>query len=326
MTDSGKIIALGGSARDPLGVIQIDLNDNSTKTLRASRELSIDPGYISIPRHMSFPTTDGLDAYALYYPPKNNDFQGAPGERPPLIVQSHGGPTASARQVFDPEIQYWTSRGFAVVDVDYGGSTGYGREYRERLTGRWGIVDVEDCTNAALYLVARGRVDRRHIVIHGGSAGGYTTLACLVFKHIFAAGASYYGVSDLVSLATDTHKFESHYLDKLIGPYPAAKATYDERSPLVHARDMRVPVIFFQGLDDMIVPPNQAQMMVDALHVHGIPSAYLTFAGEGHGFRGATAIKRSIEAELYFYSRVLGLDVADSIEPVIIVDSLLLTH
>jgi dipeptidyl aminopeptidase/acylaminoacyl peptidase len=326
LTDSGDLIALGASASDPLAVLRIDLADGATRVVRTSRELSIDPAYISTPRHFSFPTTDGLEAYALYYPPKNQDFQGAPGERPPLIVQSHGGPTANARQIFDPEIQFWTSRGFAVVDVDYGGSTGYGRAYRERLNGRWGIVDVDDCTNAALHLASRGRVNPRHMVIHGGSAGGYTTLACLVFRHVFAAGASYFGVSDLAALAADTHKFESRYLDRLIGPYPEAKEVYEARSPLKHASDLKVPVIFFQGLDDRIVPPNQAQMMVDALHVHGIPAAYLTFAGEGHGFRGAEAITRSIEAELYFYSRVLDLTVSDTIEPVPIVDSLLLIH
>lgn len=325
-TVTGELIALAGSARDPLALVRIDPTDGATSIIRASRELNIDAAYISTPRHITFPTNDGLEAYALYYPPKNKDFQSAPGERPPLIVQSHGGPTANARQLFDPEIQYWTSRGFAIVDVDYGGSTGYGRAYRERLAGKWGIVDVDDCTNVATYLSARGRVDRRRMVIHGGSAGGYTTLACLTFRRAFSAGASYYGVSDLTSLAKDTHKFESRYLDKLVGPYPEAEAIYSERSPLFHARDLKSPVIFFQGLEDMIVPPAQAQMMVDALHVHGVPAAYLTFEGEQHGFRKASTIIRSIEAELYFYSRVLDIRLSEVIEPVEIVDASLLIH
>lgn len=325
-TSQGQLVALAGSARDPLALVRIDPADGATTVIRSSRDLTIDPSYISTPRHMTFPTNDGLDAYALYYPPKNKDFQSAPGERPPLIVQSHGGPTANARQLFDPEIQYWTSRGFAVVDVDYGGSTGYGRAYRERLAGKWGIVDVDDCTNVATHLAERGRVDRRRMVIHGGSAGGYTTLACLTFRSVFSAGASYFGVSDLASLARDTHKFESRYLDKLVGPYPEEETTYTERSPLFHARDLKCPVIFFQGLEDMIVPAPQAQLMVDALHTHGVPAAYLTFEGEQHGFRKASTIIRSIEAELYFYSRVLDITLSEEIEPVEIFDASLLIH
>lgn len=326
LTDNQHLVSTAGSASVPLAIVSIDPSDYTTTVIRQSREMNIDPGYISTPRHLTFPTSGGESAYALYYSPKNKDFQGAPGERPPLIVQSHGGPTSNARQLFDPEIQFWTSRGFAVVDVDYGGSTGYGRAYRERLTGKWGITDVDDCTNVAEYLAKRGRVDHRRMVIHGGSAGGYTTLACLTFRSTFSAGASYYGVSDLASLATDTHKFESRYLDKLVGPYPEAQAIYRERSPLEHARELKQPVIFFQGLEDEIVPPSQAERMVDALHTHGIPAAYLAFAGEQHGFRNAATIIRAIEAELYFYGRVLGFSPADKIEPVTIFDDSLLIH
>lgn len=321
-----RLVALAGSATSPLAIIRVDVTDGTTTTLAKSRELQIDPGYISTPRHLRFPTSDGLEAFALYYPPKNADFQGAPGERPPLIVQSHGGPTASARHVFDPEIQFWTSRGFAVVDVDYGGSSGYGRAYRDRLNGKWGIVDVDDCTNVATYLADRGRVDRRRLIIHGGSAGGYTTLSCLTFRNIFAAGASYFGVSDLAALASDTHKFESRYLDKLVGRLPEDQDIYRERSPLYHARNLKCPVIFFQGLEDAVVPPPQAENMVAALHNQGVPAAYVTFEGEQHGFRKATSIIRSIEAELYFYSRVLDFAIADDIAPVEIADSSLLIH
>ncbi len=320
LTSSGALVALGASAGTPLGVISMDYSSGEITTIRSSRSLSIDPGYLSLPRHFAFPTSDGAQAYALYYAPKNIDFQGAPGERPPLIVQSHGGPTANARQLFDPEIQFWTSRGFALIDVDYGGSTGYGRAYRERLNGKWGVVDVEDCANAARYLIDRGRVDPRRIAIHGGSAGGYTTLACLTFTRVFEVGASYYGVSDPALLAEETHKFESRYLDRLIGPYPEMRDRYNERSPLHHSRELRSPVIFFQGLDDKIVPPNQAERLIDALHFTGIPTAYIAFPGEGHGFRGAEAITQSIEAELYFYSRVLDIEVADTLNPIPISD------
>ncbi len=321
-----QIIALAGSALDPLAVVAIDPNTGETRVLKRSRQMSLDAGYISSPRHMTFATTGDEEAHALYYPPKNRDYQGAPGERPPLIVQSHGGPTASARQLFDPTIQYWTSRGFAVVDVDYGGSSGYGRAYRERLSGRWGIVDVDDCTNAALTLAKRGRVDRRRLIIHGSSAGGYTTLACMTFRSVFAVGASYYGISDLSALARETHKFESHYVDRLIGRWPEEESTYRERSPLFHARQLKCPVIFFQGLEDRVVPPEQAEVMVAALHTHGVPSAYIAFEGEQHGFRGAASIIRSIEAELYFYGQVLDIEVADDIEPVEIADASLLIH
>ncbi|HUY07575.1 MAG TPA: S9 family peptidase [Acidimicrobiales bacterium] len=322
----GRIVALAGSAGDPLAVVAIDPANNDTSVLRKSRKMNIDPGYISTPRHFIFPTTGGLEAHALFYPPKNRDFQGSPGERPPLIVQIHGGPTAGTRQLFDPEIQYWTSRGFAVVDVDYGGSSGYGRAYRERLEGQLGIVDVDDCTNAALALAERGRVDRRRLIIHGGSAGGYTTLACMTFRDVFAVGASYFGISDLSALARDTHKFESRYLDRLVGPYPEDEAIFAERSPLFHARELKCPVIFFQGLEDAIVPPVQAEEMVEALHTHGVPAAYIAYEGEQHGFRKQASIIRSVEAELYFYGRVLDIDIADDIEPVEIRDASLLIH
>jgi dipeptidyl aminopeptidase/acylaminoacyl peptidase len=239
-----------------------------------------------------------------------------PDQRPPLLVLSHGGPTSATQARLSLGIQYWTSRGFAVVDVNYGGSTGYGRAYRQRLNGQWGIVDVDDCVNAARYLVGRGDADPRRLGIRGGSAGGYTTLCALVFRDEFGAGASYYGVADCEALATDTHKFESRYLDSLIGPYPAAKDVYYARSPIHFADRLSCPTIFFQGLEDRVVPPDQAERMVEVLRARGVPVAYLAFEGEQHGFRRAENIKRSLEAELYFYSRVFGFDIADPVEPV----------
>jgi len=239
-------------------------------------------------------------------------------ERPPLLVKSHGGPTGSTSTVFNLKIQYWTSRGFAVLDVNYGGSTGYGREYRERLKGQWGIVDVDDCANGANYLAESGLVDGDRLVIDGGSAGGYTTLAALTFRKVFKAGASFYGVSDLAALAQDTHKFEARYLDGLIGPYPEAEALYRERSPIYATDRLSCPVIFFQGDEDKIVPPNQAEMMVNALRAKKLPVAYVLFAGEQHGFRQAANIKRTLDGEFYFYAKVFGFAMADEVEPVAI--------
>jgi dipeptidyl aminopeptidase/acylaminoacyl peptidase len=245
------------------------------------------------------------NAYAWYYAPRNPAFTAPAQELPPLIVKSHGGPTAAASSILDLHTQYWSSRGYAVLDVDYGGSTGYGREYRDRLHQAWGIVDVEDCTNAAKWLVEHKKADSARVAITGGSAGGYTTLCALVFGTFFKIGASYYGVGDLEALVRDTHKFESHYLDWLIGKYPETRAMYQARSPINHTDKLSVPVIFLQGEEDRVVPPNQAEMMVKALRSKGLPLAYLLFSGEQHGFRRAENIKRALDAELYFYSSLL---------------------
>ena len=237
-------------------------------------------------------------------------------EKPPLLVKSHGGPTSAAYALLTFNIQYWTSRGIGVLDVNYGGSSGYGTEYRRRLNGTWGVVDVDDCVNGARFLADQGKVDGNRLMIDGGSAGGYTTLCALTFRDVFKAGASYYGVSDLEALELDTHKFESKYSDGLVGPYPGRRDLYIERSPIHFADQLSCPVIFFQGLEDKVVPPNQAEMMVDALRKKGVPVAYVPFAGEQHGFRKAENIKRSLDGELYFYSRVFGFELADEIEPV----------
>jgi dipeptidyl aminopeptidase/acylaminoacyl peptidase len=312
----GQAVCLAGSATEPPIIIEISTTSLETSILKRSTELHIDEGYLSIAQPIEFPTEGGLQAHAFYYPPKNKDFQAPPGERPPLMVISHGGPTGSTTGTLNLAIQYWTSRGFAVVDVNYGGSTGYGRAYRLRLNGQWGIVDVDDCINAARYLVEQGLVDPERVAIRGGSAGGYTTLCALTFRDFFKAGASYFGVSDPAALARDTHKFESRYLDNLIGPYPEQEELYIARSPIHHARRLACPVIFFQGLEDKVVPPSQAETMFEAVRANEQPTAYLAFEGEQHGFRQAQNIKRTLDAELYFYSKIFNFDLAQPVEPV----------
>ena len=313
---SKRVVFRASSPTESTAIVQLDLTTNELSILRRSSELTIDRSYLSSPETIEFPTADGQKAYALFYAPRNSDYTAPPGEKPPLLVKSHGGPTAAASSSLNLGIQYWTSRGIAVLDVNYGGSTGYGREYRQRLDGQWGIVDVDDCVFGARYLVERGEVDGEALAISGGSAGGYTTLCALTNRNTFKAGASYYGVSDLEALARDTHKFESRYLDRLVGAYPQQRQLYQERSPIHFTDRLACPVIFFQGLEDRVVPPSQAEAMVEALRAKGLPVAYVPFAGEQHGFRSAQNIKRSLEGELFFYSRVLGFELAQSVERV----------
>jgi dipeptidyl aminopeptidase/acylaminoacyl peptidase len=312
---TGQVVFRAGSPTTPAAIVRLDLESRKTENLRQSNSLRIDSGYLSVPEAIEFPTTDGLTAHGFYYPPKNRDYSAPENERPPLLVKSHGGPTSAAATALSLHIQYWTSRGIAVLDVNYGGSSGYGREYRERLKGTWGIVDVDDCANGAKYLVNRGEVDPERLMITGGSAGGYTTLCALTFRDTFKAGASHYGVSDAEALTKETHKFESRYLDKLFGPYPERRDIYHDRSPINFTERLACPVIFFQGLEDRVVPPNQAELMVTALKEKGVPVAYVAFPGEQHGFRQAQNIKRSLEGELYFYSQVFGFELADPVEP-----------
>jgi dipeptidyl aminopeptidase/acylaminoacyl peptidase len=311
-----RALYIGGSPTSASSVVLLDLGSGRREVLRATAQAEIDPRYISVAEPISFPTSDGRTAHALFYRPTNPDFDGLPTERPPLVVMSHGGPTSAAWGGLDLEKQLFTSRGFAVVDVDYGGSVGYGREYMRRLDGNWGVVDVEDCINAARHLAERGEVDGARMTITGGSAGGFTTLAALVFHDVFACGASHYGVGDLEALARDTHKFESRYLDRLVGPYPAAAAVYQERSPIHSCQRLSVPLIVLQGKDDKVVPPAQAESLVAVLRERHIPHAYLLFEGEGHGFRQAANIRRALEAELSFYAQVFGFELADRLEPV----------
>jgi dipeptidyl aminopeptidase/acylaminoacyl peptidase len=312
----GQVFFLGGSPTTPPELVQLDLATGQVAVVRRSREATIDASYFSVAQPIEFPTEGGLTAHGFYYAPRNPGFVGPENERPPLRVISHGGPTGGTTAVLRYDIQYWTSRGVAVLDVNYGGSTGYGRAYRERLKGQWGLVDVADCVNGARYLAARGLVDGARLAIAGGSAGGFTTLAALTFYDTFRAGASYFGVSDLEALARDTHKFESRYLDGLVGPYPERRDLYLARSPIYHTDRLACPMILFQGLEDPVVPPNQAEMMVEAVRVRNLPVAYLTFPGEQHGFRKAENNMRALEAELYFYSRIFGFDLAEAIEPV----------
>ena len=314
----GQVVFRSGSPSDVVAMRRIDLETSKFEVLRRANNIEIDSAYFSVPRAIEFPTEGGLNAHAFFYQPQNPEYRTPDNESPPLIVKSHGGPTSAATTALALSIQYWTSRGFAVLDVNYGGSTGYGRKYRERLNDRWGIVDVDDCVNGARYLVERGEVDGNRLIITGGSAGGYTTLCALTFRDTFKAGASHFGVSDAEALARDTHKYESRYLDGLLGPYPEHRDIYFERSPINFTERLSCPVIFFQGLEDKVVPPDQAERMVDALRAKGIPVAYLAFAGEQHGFRQAKNIKRALDGELYFYSRVFGFELAEPVEPVTI--------
>ncbi|NIN67269.1 MAG: prolyl oligopeptidase family serine peptidase [Anaerolineae bacterium] len=312
----GRAVFAAGSPSEPPSLVELDVTTGQMEVLHCSSDVVIEEGYLTYPRAIEFPTEHGLTAHALYYPPQNRQYVAPAGERPPLIVMSHGGPTSSTWTTRRLEVQYWTSRGMGVLDVNYGGSTGYGRAYRERLKGRWGVVDVDDCVNGALHLVKGGEVDGDRLAIRGSSAGGYTTLCALTFRDVFSAGASYYGVSDVEALAKETHKFESRYLDSLIGPYPEQRELYEERSPIHFAERLSCPVIFFQGLEDHVVPPSQAELMVNALRAKGVPVAYIAFEGEQHGFRRAETIKRTLDAELYFYSRIFGFDLAEPVEPV----------
>jgi len=311
-----RVVFIGASSTEPTSVVSLNLATKKLEVLRRSREIAVDAGYLADPRAIEFPTKGGLTAHGHFYPPRNRDYVAPANERPPLVVMSHGGPTSSSSASLKYSIQYWTSRGIAVLEVNYGGSSGYGRAYRERLKGQWGIVDVDDCLNGARYLVAGGEVDGNRLAIRGGSAGGYTTLCALTFRDVFKAGASHYGISDLEALAKDTHKFESRYLDGLIGPYPERRNLYVERSPIHFTDRLACPMILFQGLEDKVVPPNQAEKMVEAVRAKNLPVAYLTFEGEQHGFRKGENIKRVLEAELYFYSKVFNFELADPVEPV----------
>jgi dipeptidyl aminopeptidase/acylaminoacyl peptidase len=317
------VVVVAGSPTAEPGVHRVDVTTSVVETLRRPRDLGLEPAQISVPEHIAFDSVDGSGAtrraYAQFYPPASAEFTGPDGERPPLLVQIHGGPTSAAVPVLSVGVQYWTSRGFAVVDVNYGGSTGYGRAFRQELLGEWGVIDVADCLAAARRLAEQDRVDGDRLCIRGGSAGGFTTLAALAREDTpFAAGADHFGVADLEALAADTHKFESRYLDRLVGPYPEARDVYVERSPIHHVERFTRPLIVLQGAEDEVVPPNQSEMIVDALRARGTPVAYLLFEGEQHGFRRAENIRRALDSELSFYAQVLGftLPAEEGIDPV----------
>ena len=313
---SGQLFFQAGSPTTPLEILSYDLSKKKLSSIQKSQELNIENGYISKPQTIEFPTENNKTAFAFYYPPANKDFQGPGNELPPLIVKSHGGPSSHSSSVLNPETQFWTSRGFAFVDVNYGGSTGHGREYRKRLDRNWGTVDVDDCCNAAKFLYENHLVDKNRLAIRGGSAGGYTTLASLAFTDMFKAGASYFGVSDLEAMATFTHKFEARYLDSLVGIYPQEKERYQKYSPICHLDKFSCPVIFLQGDEDKIVPPEQSEMMYEKLLKKGIPTAYLLFEKEQHGFRMSENIQKAVESELYFYAKIFHFSLADEIDPI----------
>jgi dipeptidyl aminopeptidase/acylaminoacyl peptidase len=313
----GEAVYIAATPSTEVHVVAVAVDSGAVAVLVPPRDLGLDASWCSAPEPIEFPTAGGVTAHALLYPPTNPNVVAPAGERPPLLVMIHGGPTAAARPMLQLSRQYWTSRGFAVVDVNYRGSTGYGRSYRDLLRGQWGVADVEDCAAVCAFLVARGDADPARLCIRGGSAGGFTTLAALAFHDVFAAGASHYGVADLGVLAEETHKFESRYLDGLVGPWPEARATYEARSPIFHTDRIDRPLAVFQGLDDTVVPPNQAEMIVAALRAKGVPVAYVPFEGEQHGFRQAPNIRAALDGELSFYAQVLGfaLPVDEGIVP-----------
>ena len=311
-----RVVFPAASPTQPSAVIELDTESGERHVLRRSTDMELDEHYIAVAQAVEFPGTGGQTSHGFYYAPTNPDYEGPEGELPPLVVLVHGGPTAHVTTALDLEIQLFTSRGIAVIDLNYGGSTGYGREYRDRLRGTWGVVDVEDSAAAVRYLAERGEVDPARVQLTGGSAGGYTTLMALAVRDEFSSGASYFGVADLVTFHAETHKFESHYDDYLVGPWPEAMEMYRERSPVMHADSISDPLLLLQGLDDKVVPPSQSEVIVEALKRRGIPYAYIAFAGEGHGFRKAENIKRAADAHLSFLGQVSGFEPADEIEPI----------
>ncbi|WP_206673442.1 prolyl oligopeptidase family serine peptidase [Pseudactinotalea terrae] len=315
-----RVVFVGSHPRRPGAVVELELAEGTTTVLATSTSITLDDASVSEAESVSWDAGAGAEAHGFYYPPTLAGTTGPEGELPPLLVMIHGGPTAATSPGFSPGVQYWTTRGFAVLDVNYGGSTGYGRAYRERLDASWGVVDVADCASGAAAMAAGGRADAARLAIRGGSAGGFTTLAALAFTDTFAAGTSKYGIGDLAALAAQTHKFEARYLDRLVGPYPEAEAVYTERSPLHHVERITAPVLLQQGSEDRVVPPSQSSGMAEALRARDVPVAYVEFAGEGHGFRGAEAITRALETELAFYGQVLGFEPAGDL-PTLVLDA-----
>lgn len=311
--DSQHIAAIAGASKSPLAIVSIDIASAKATTLRSAAKSPLPADAISAAVPIDFPSAHGRTAHAFYYAPTNPHYQGTAGSLPPLLALVHGGPTAQSSAALRSGVQYWTSRGFAVVDVNYGGSSGYGRAYRRELNGNWGVVDAEDVIAAVRFLIDTHRADPKRTAISGGSAGGYTVLVALSTSDVFRAGADYFGVSDMTALARDTHKFESRYLDSLIGPLPQAQSVYDSRSPLNHLDGFKVPVLVLQGAEDPIVPPNQSQRIVEALRARHIPVAYVLYPGEGHGFRKPENIINSLQAELAFYGQVFGFKPADQL-------------
>ena len=311
-----RVVCIAGATSGPRSVTELNVETGRGCILKRANPVILDKGYISRAEPVSFATEGGMTGHAFYFAPVNRDVRPVSGDRPPLLVMSHGGPTGAADESFALSVQFWTTRGFAVLDVNYRGSTGFGSAYRRSLNGGWGVVDVDDCCNGARWLVEQGLADGERMAIRGSSAGGFTTLCALAFRDIFRAGASYYGIGDLAALVAETHKFESRYDQSLIGPPEVQSKAFRDRSPIHHLASLSCPVILFQGTEDKVVPPSQAESMVAALRAKKSPVAYIAFPGEGHGFRRAPNIQRALEAELYFYGRVFGFTPADEIEPI----------
>jgi dipeptidyl aminopeptidase/acylaminoacyl peptidase len=311
-----RVVLAGGSPTKRPEVVELDVRSGSHEVLRLPTERELDRGYVSIGVPIDFEGADGLTSHAFYYAPTNRDYSGPEDELPPLVVHVHGGPTAHVTNALELSLQLFTSRGVAVVDLNYSGGTGYGREYQDRLRGRWGEIDIEDSAAVVRFLADRGDIDPARVQITGGSAGGYTTLMAMAVRDEFSSGVSYFGVADLVSFHDDTHKFESHYDEYLVGPWPDAIDLYRERSPIAHADSISRPLLLLQGLDDKVVPPSQSEVIVDALKRRGIPYAYIAFEGEGHGFRKAENVRRATEAHLSFLAQVSGFELADEFEPI----------
>lgn len=307
-----KIYCIAGSTSNPYCLIEVDVESKQVVIIKDTKGSDIDEGYISEPKTITFPTEDNKVAHGYLYLPKNKDYSAPPGTLPPLLVKAHGGPTSSTSPAFDLGKQFFTSRGVAILDVNYRGSTGFGMHYRKELDNNWGKVDVEDCCNGAMYVTnSMKAADVDKLCIDGGSAGGFTTLACLTQRNLFKAGASKYGVSDLEALIRDTHKFESRYIDSMVGPYPECKELYVERSPINSAEKLNCPMIFFQGDEDKIVLPNQSEKMFEVLKKKGLTCAYVLFEGEQHGFRKSENIKATLEGEFCFFGKVFGYKPAD---------------
>ena len=315
-TSSNNAYFIASGPQEAKCVVKLDISSGDTEILKSFAAGDFDKAELSQAQVISYPTSNGQVAFGNFYAPTNVLYKASENELPPLIVKCHGGPTSQASTGLDLSIQFWTNRGYAVFDVNYRGSSGFGRAYRQSLNGQWGKYDLDDCISGAQYLADQKMVDRNRLIIRGGSAGGYTVLAALTFSRVFKAGASYYGIGNLEDLVSDTHKFESRYLDSLVGPYPETKQLYKERSPINFIEKLASPVIFFQGLEDKVVPPGQAEQMVEALDKKGLPVAYVTFPEEGHGFRQAPNIKRSLEAEFYFYSRIFSIPLTETVSPV----------
>ncbi len=307
---------VAGTPSTPRALFKMDLRSGAYTCLASSVQNAVSEAYLSPGAHISYPTENGLQAHGFYHPPHNPEYEAPAGELPPLIVIAHGGPTGSIKHALDVGVQFYTSRGFAVLEINYGGSAGYGREYRNRLRGEWGVVDVDDAVNGARYLVQQGLADGERTIVRGGSAGGFTTFAALAFRDVFKAGSSLYGISDLEFWDQETHKFEAHYCSTLIGPYPEQTALYRERSPIHRAGEINVPLLIFQGLDDKVVPPNQSRFVADALRARGVPVAHIEFEGEAHGFRSFATNVRVHQTELAFFGQVFGFDPADELPPV----------